>query len=155
MATIELTISPQPSHVRMVRLVAVGVARRAGVDEALLDEVRLAVGEACSRAVALHARRIPQTPVEVRMLDEPETFSVVVADRAGGAEDSLAGGLDALDAAALGAPEAEPRQSLPSGFGLAVIAGLVDDCAVERDGGGTTVVLTWKAGAPASGPSGH
>ena len=43
---------PCPAHVRTARLVAVAVARRAGVDEDVLDEVRLAVGEACSRAVA-------------------------------------------------------------------------------------------------------
>ena len=43
--------SGRPRHVRTARLVAVAVARRAGVDEALLDEIRLAVGEACARAV--------------------------------------------------------------------------------------------------------
>ena len=52
MATVELRFSALPAHVRTARLVAAAVARRAGVDEAVLDEVRLAVGEACSRAVA-------------------------------------------------------------------------------------------------------
>ena len=55
MATVELRFSALPEHVRTARLVAAAVARRAGVDEAVLDEVRLAVGEACSRAVGLHA----------------------------------------------------------------------------------------------------
>ena len=41
---------------RTARLVGVAVARRAGVAEELLDEVRLAIGEACTRAVALHRR---------------------------------------------------------------------------------------------------
>ena len=41
---------------RTARLVAVAVARRAGVADELLDEVRLAIGEACTRAVALHRR---------------------------------------------------------------------------------------------------
>jgi anti-sigma regulatory factor (Ser/Thr protein kinase) len=51
MATVEVEFTPLPAHVRTARLVATAVARRSGVDEALLDEVRLAVGEACSRAV--------------------------------------------------------------------------------------------------------
>ncbi len=39
MATVELRFSAQPEHVRTARLVAAAVARRAGVDEAVLDEV--------------------------------------------------------------------------------------------------------------------
>ncbi|MFD0854548.1 ATP-binding protein, partial [Actinomadura adrarensis] len=49
MATVELSFSALPVHVRTARLIVTAVARRSGVAEALLDEVRLAVGEACSR----------------------------------------------------------------------------------------------------------
>src|ERR1700712_5730227 len=59
MATVEVSFTPLPAHVRTARLVATAVARRSGVDEALLDEVRLAVGEACSRAVEAHRRHCP------------------------------------------------------------------------------------------------
>ncbi|NEE57431.1 ATP-binding protein, partial [Streptomyces sp. SID8455] len=65
MATVELRFSAQPEHVRTARLVAAAVARRAGVDEAVLDEVRLAVGEACSRAVGLHRSHGITAPVSV------------------------------------------------------------------------------------------
>ncbi|MEV7908395.1 ATP-binding protein, partial [Streptomyces anulatus] len=44
MATVELTFSALPAHVRTARLVATAIARRTGVEESLLDEVRLAVG---------------------------------------------------------------------------------------------------------------
>ncbi len=44
MATVELTFSALPAHVRTARLVATAIARRTGVAEAILDEVRLAVG---------------------------------------------------------------------------------------------------------------
>ena len=57
MATVEMTFTPLPAHVRTARLVATAVARRSGVPEALLDEVRLAVGEACSRAVGAFRAR--------------------------------------------------------------------------------------------------
>ena len=51
MPTVEVSFTALPAHVRTARLVATAVARRSGVAESLLDEVRLAVGEACSRAV--------------------------------------------------------------------------------------------------------
>ena len=60
-----LRFTPQPEHVRTARLVAVAHARRVGVEAGLLDEVRLAVGEACSRAVGLHQRHCPGEPVVV------------------------------------------------------------------------------------------
>ena len=69
MPTVEVTFSPLPAHVRTARLVATAVARRSGVDEALLDEVRLAVGEACSRAVEAHRRHCPGEPVKIEMTD--------------------------------------------------------------------------------------
>ncbi|MGD0559378.1 MAG: ATP-binding protein, partial [Streptosporangiaceae bacterium] len=54
MATVDVSFTPLPAHVRTARLVATAVARRSGVPDSLLDEVRLAVGEACSRAVEAH-----------------------------------------------------------------------------------------------------
>ena len=49
MATVRLAFSPAPEYVRTARLVGVAVARRAGVAEELLEDVRLAIGEACAR----------------------------------------------------------------------------------------------------------
>ncbi len=46
-----LRFTPLPEHVRTARLVATSVARRLGLVEEQLDAVRLAVGEACGRAV--------------------------------------------------------------------------------------------------------
>ena len=81
-ATVELSFSALPAHVRTARLVAAAVARRSGVDEAVLDEVRLAVGEACSRAVHLHRRHCPERPVQVTLTDDVQAFRVVVSDEA-------------------------------------------------------------------------
>src|SRR3984957_16237797 len=82
MATVEVTFTPLPAHVRTARLVATAVARRSGVDEALLDEVRLAVGEACSRAVEAHRRHCPAEPVRIEMTDQDQRFVVTVSDHA-------------------------------------------------------------------------
>jgi serine/threonine-protein kinase RsbW len=82
MATVEVTFTPLPAHVRTARLVATAVARRSGVDESLLDEVRLAVGEACSRAVEAHRKHCPTQPIRVALSDSSERFEVVVTDAA-------------------------------------------------------------------------
>lgn len=161
MPTVSLAFSAIPAHVRTARLVAASVARRAGVDDALLDEVRLAVGEACSRAVGLHREHAPELPVEVSLSDG-DRFTIRVRDRGpAGAEVAGSGhveAVDLVDPSEMGAPtdalagDAGPEH-LPGGFGLAVIAGLVDDLEVEapEDGPGTAVCMSWPAGlAPAA-----
>src|SRR5438876_7521228 len=84
MATVERTFTPLPAHVRTARLVATAVARRSGVAEALLDEVRLAVGEACSRAVEVHQEHCPAEPVRVALTGAAKRFEVVVTNTAAG-----------------------------------------------------------------------
>ena len=61
--TVTLRLPPHAAHVRTARLIAAAMARRSGVGEDVLDEVRLAVGEACARAVRCRTagRRRPVT----------------------------------------------------------------------------------------------
>ncbi len=80
MATVELSFTALPAHVRTARLVATAVARRSGVDESLLDEVRLAVGEACSRAVEGHQLYCPAEPVRLALTESAGRFEVEVTD---------------------------------------------------------------------------
>src|SRR5438094_1278928 len=86
MAYVELTLSPLAAHVRTARLVVVAAARRAGLDDSLVDELRLALGEACSRAVGLHAKHSPTAPVRVTVTDDATGLTVAVADEGPGAE---------------------------------------------------------------------
>ena len=51
-AGIYIAIARDPALVRTVRLVAAAVARRAAADEDLVEEIRLAVGEACAVMVS-------------------------------------------------------------------------------------------------------
>src|SRR5712692_6664327 len=83
MATVEVTFTPLPAHVRTARLVATAVARRSGVAEALLDEVRLAVGEACSRAVEAHQLYCPAEPVRISLTDRAGRFEIEVVNTRG------------------------------------------------------------------------
>ncbi|GGU78785.1 anti-sigma regulatory factor [Streptomyces litmocidini] len=143
MATVELRFSAQPEHVRTARLVAAAVARRAGVGEAALDEVRLAVGEACSRAVGLHRSNDVVTPIRVVLTEEEKTFSIEVGDEVPGA------GVAAADAAGVpGARDAAPAEDFDDAdgedeMGLAVIRGLVDDVEVSAGQDGGTIRMTW------------
>jgi serine/threonine-protein kinase RsbW len=145
MATVEVAFTPLPAHVRTARLVATAVARRSGVDEALLDEVRLAVGEACSRAVEAHRRHCPAEPVRIEMTDQGERFVVVVRDSAPGAGTQAAlpaaNGAGALSAA--GSAGGDDGMAIPAGFGLAVISGLADDVRVSSTSSGVSVQMSW------------
>ncbi|MGW6459200.1 ATP-binding protein [Streptomyces sp. NPDC055078] len=137
MATVELRFSAQPEHVRTARLVAAAVARRAGVDEAVLDEVRLAVGEACSRAVGLHRGHGITAPVRVVLTDEDKTFSIEVGDEVTGP------GADGAKAAPGARSSAEEEAEEEDEMGLAVISGLVDDMEVSSTDEGGVIRMSW------------
>jgi anti-sigma regulatory factor (Ser/Thr protein kinase) len=80
--TVALSFQPAAEHVRTARLVAVAVARRAGLDEARLDEIRLAVGEMCARAVRRCAQTSVHSTVLVEIDDVSPVFEVSVTDHA-------------------------------------------------------------------------
>ena len=173
MATVEVTFTPLPAHVRTARLVATAVARRSGVDESLLDEVRLAVGEACSRAVEAHQRHCPAEPVRIEMTDQDQRFVVTVSDHAptalarsaapatdsgihdgaghDGADRNGAGhdgtGYDGFGYEAIGD---DGGSAIPAGFGLAVISGLAEDVRVLSTSSGVSVRMSWPSTAAAS-----
>jgi len=173
MATVEVTFTPLPAHVRTARLVATAVARRSGVDESLLDEVRLAVGEACSRAVEAHRRHCPAEPVRIEMTDQDQRFVVTVSDHAptvparspapatdngihdaaghDGAGHDGAGhdgaGHDGTGYEAIGH---DGGLAIPAGFGLAVISGLAEDVRVLSTSSGVSVRMSWPSTAAAS-----
>ncbi|MEO3765307.1 ATP-binding protein [Streptomyces sp. B8F3] len=157
MPTVELRFSALPEHVRTARLVAAAVARRAGVDEAVLDEVRLAVGEACLRAVGLHQHNGLSGPVRVVLTEEEKKFSIEVGDDA----PTVPGHVPAARSTAETHPDpgGDGKVSGPGGdesdmddeMGLAVISGLVDDVEVTAGEAGGTIRMSWPAAPAAAG----
>ncbi len=130
MPTVEVTFTPLPAHVRTARLVATAVARRSGVPETLLDEVRLAVGEACSRAVEAHRQHCPSEPVRIALTGQDDRFEIEVINAStapGQARGAMAG----------------EGTGAPAGFSLAVIAGLADDVRISETPAGTSVKMSW------------
>jgi serine/threonine-protein kinase RsbW len=145
MSTVLLSFSPDPAYVRTIRLVAAAAARRAGVPVELLDELRLAIGEACTRAVALHRRhRLPDL-IDV-VMTEGARFTVRVIDRSpgGGEPNTGSEGLAARVAVDSGRAT-DDEEALANEVGIALLTGLVADLAVEpiTDGKGTEVRMSW------------
>lgn len=136
MPTVELRFSAQPEHVRTARLVAAAVARRAGVDEAVLDEVRLAVGEACSRAVSLHIGHGLDQPVRVLLIEEEKKFSIEVGDDVPSVTPNGSG-------ASRHGGEVPADEADEADLGLAVISGLVDDVEVIAGESGGVIRMSW------------
>jgi anti-sigma regulatory factor (Ser/Thr protein kinase) len=146
MPTVDVSFTPLPAHVRTARLVALAVARRAGGDEEMLDEVRLAVSEACSRAVGVHRAGATDRPVRMLLTDDTDRFTIEVQDA--GVVDPAAV-TDDIDPDALSAPSEDgTAEALPPGFGLAVISGLVENVEVTSDDSGTRVTMTWPSPEP-------
>jgi serine/threonine-protein kinase RsbW len=152
MATVELQFGALPLHVRTARLIAAAIARRVGVEPSLIDEIKLAVGEACSRAVDVHREHVPSELVTVVFDDADDVFTISVldlgppleqvADGDPGLRPSVGEMLDRVDPEA---PEADAAVQLPAGIGLALIEGLVDDVSISArsDGAGTRVAMSW------------
>ena len=158
MATVEMSFTPLPAHVRTARLVATAVARRSGVDEALLDEVRLAVGEACSRAVEAHQEHCPAEPVRVALTGTNGRFEVVVTDTAAqsatasavGAPGGMKDGSEAPGGEQAAAPVDAAQLAVPAELGLAVIEGLADDVEIAHTEAGLSIRMSWPSSAAAS-----
>lgn len=151
MATVELSFSALPEHVRTARLIVTAVARRSGVAEVLLDEVRLAVGEACSRAVEAHQRHCPDEPVQLELTaDGHRRFEVIVSDTVPGED---LGGAPATSSPA--GPAAWTDGTAPSGalgdgsdaLGLAVISGLADEVEISSTPKGMQIRMSWPTGS--------
>jgi anti-sigma regulatory factor (Ser/Thr protein kinase) len=130
------------------------------VADSLLDEVRLAVGEACSRAVEAHRQHCPAEPVKIALTDSGGRFEVVVTDSAPGEAAALNGTTEAGEAGdAVGAvghvaaagstpagtnqPLVDAQGGLQDGSGLAVIAELADDVRISRTAAGISVCMSW------------
>ena len=130
---VSLTITRDPSLVRTVRLVAASIARRAGLDAAAVEEVRLAVGETCAVMVgvapedaALTSASGEQVSVTLRVDDG--LVAEISGPSAAPADDTPA---ELADLAELGA---DP---------WALVRGLLDDVDVVEQGESTTVRLRW------------
>ncbi|MFN8128260.1 MAG: ATP-binding protein [Candidatus Nanopelagicales bacterium] len=119
MTTATLRIPAQTDQVRVARMVACTAARRAGVNEDDVEDVRLAVGEAVGRAVLRHQAAGCEDPVTVELTEDAGGFEAVIIARAEQGEQD-------------------------EDFAYAVITGLVSGAQLAAEpGGGQRLVLRW------------
>lgn len=124
-ATVTLRFTALPEHVRTARLVATAVARRMGMDDEVLDAVRLAVGEACARAVRRSELAGRGDVVELRLDDADDRLVVAVVDRS----------------------RLERDAGQDSSLAMTLVEGLADEVAESpgEDGHGSRLELVWGA----------
>lgn len=124
MGVVRLQFRAAASHVRTARLVAVTVARRAGLDEDASEAVRQAIGEACATTMR-HLNADDQ--VTLTLDDAPATT------RGPGTPRLVARLAPATD-----------DVSADDSILLAVLTGMTDSLSVEQDAdGGRSLCLAW------------
>jgi serine/threonine-protein kinase RsbW len=136
-AEIVLEIPPRLDYLAVVRLV---VATAATLDPPLpdsrLDDLRLAVTEACSNAIKAHRPEAADEPVIISCHLDADLFRVDIRDRGTGFDP------DAL--AALPEPSDPTRLHHESGLGIPLIKVLTDDVTFRPAADGTVVSMTLK-----------
>ena len=123
MSQATLRVPAAADQARTARLVASTAARRAGIEEDQLDDVRLAVGEAIALSVHRAERADVVGEITVVMADSSDRFSVsVIADLPGGA-----------------APDRDEMD-----LSIQIIRALAPESEIgQNDAGAQTVVLSW------------
>jgi anti-sigma regulatory factor (Ser/Thr protein kinase) len=153
---VRLKLSNRPENVALVRAVLAGVAEAINLDAEQLDDIRMAVTEACNNAV-LHAYEGGEGPlaVDVRLPAEGRVAVVVrdagigiePRDKTPAAEEPAAGGpgpegLDGDIQSGSGIPGMPDEASLK--LGLTVIQALAAEVELRRPaGGGMEVHMTF------------
>ena len=136
MAVVELAIPARPAYLSLVRLVvdaAIGALAPA-IPAARLEDLKIAVTEACANAIEAHEAVYDERPVVVRCLTEEERVTVEVVDRGRGFDPD---GVEALPAAT------DPRRLRhESGLGIPLMRTLTDEVSFVPAADGTTVSLT-------------
>lgn len=129
---LELEVPPRPEYIAIVRLVVSSLASdRRNLADQRIDDLKLAVSEACTNAIEAHTRAGHREPVRVRVLEADERLEVEITDRGGGFDP---------DELPLHPPVTDPsRLNFERGLGIPLIRTLVDLARFERRPDGTRV----------------
>ncbi|HEX4864410.1 MAG TPA: ATP-binding protein [Acidimicrobiales bacterium] len=140
--SLELSVPSKPEYIAIVRLVvaSLATARRNLADERI-DDLKLAVSEACTNAIEANLSSGQGAPVVVSLWEAPERMEVCIAHSGPG-----------FDPEEL--PEHPPvtdpeRLNFERGLGIPLIRNLVDDVRFEPGEKGTAVWMTLFGGPAA------
>jgi anti-sigma regulatory factor (Ser/Thr protein kinase) len=121
---VKLTLPARPENVAVIRHVLGAFAEALQLPDSVVEDLRLAVTEACTNVVRHAYAAGAPGPVEISLRPDDDVLEVVVADRGRGVGTSM---------------DAEGP-----GLGLPLIAAIAEDVKVERaHGGGCRVAMTF------------
>ena len=138
-AVIELEIPARAEYVGLARLVVSSLASaRRALAEDRIDDLKLAVSEACTNAIEAHVDSAVDDRVTVRWSEGDARLQVQIDDRGAGFDPSQL-------------PEHPPvtdpeRLNFERGLGIPLIRTLVDEVAFDPSEAGTSVRMTMFCG---------
>lgn len=122
---IRLSLPARPENIAVIRHVVAALAESLAMPAKLVEDIRLAVTEACTNVVR-HAYRGEQGPLEVRVEPAAGCLTVVVSDRGSGIQPN---------------PDSEGP-----GLGLPLIAALSSSLEIEHSpSAGSTLCMSFRA----------
>jgi len=141
---LELVFPPKPEFVRAVRHTVAALASMRGFPDELIDDIKLAVSEACTNAVVTNAEAADDDgaahPVVVMVEADEEVMELTVLDRGAGPHSEISG-----------TPVELSTEDLPfdRALSLPLIRGLVDELEItRREGGGSSLRMRLHHRAP-------
>ena len=129
-ATVRLAFPPEARLLGTLRLVVGIVARKAGMGEEGIEDLKVAVSETCAVAVGDLSRAGRLDPIEIDLVEGPDRFGIEVRDRAPAPAAPAPG--DPVDG------EVDDRE-----LGLALVGALVDDLKTATLEGGGNRTTFW------------
>lgn len=123
---VELRIPRKPEFVSVARLAVSGIAGRMDFSYDEVEDIKLAVGEACTSAMKSGSPESEAIPITVRCESDTERISIEVVDRAASRQQGEAS-----------APPDEPISRL-------LMEVLMDEVDVKEEEGGTVSVRMTK-----------
>lgn len=139
-SAVELEIPARPEYVALARLVVSSLAStRRDLAEDRVDDLKVAVSEACTNAIEAHVATDTPDSVLIRCAEFFDRLEICVVDRGEGFDpDSLPEHPPVTD------PE---RLNFERGLGIPLIKTLVDEVAIDSSGDGTQVRLVMRCAA--------
>ena len=138
-AVIELEIPARAEFVGLARLVVSSLASaRRALAEDRVDDLKLAVSEACTNAIEAHADAVVDDRVTVRWSEGDDRLQVQIEDRGAGFDPS-----DLPEHPPVTDPE---RLNFERGLGIPLIRTLVDEVDFDPSATGTSVRMVMFCG---------
>jgi serine/threonine-protein kinase RsbW len=133
-AVVELAVPARSEYLALVRLaIAAAAAQGPTFPDARIDDLRLAVSEACANAFKAHGDPESAGPVRIRCEVSSNGVTVAVEDRGGGFDPGVLAPLPAV-----GDPA---RLEHEHGLGVPIMRDLANEVIFERSSDGTVVRL--------------